>query len=412
MKKNYLLTPGPTAVPTDVALEMARPMIHHRTPVYVELFKQVSNSLKSLFRTKNDVYVLTSSGTGAMEAAVINTLSAGDTVLVVKGGKFGERWGKIAEAYGVNVIYLDVEWGKAVDPLDIKKYLDMKNSPISPFEKGGVSNVSPFEKGGLKGDLQIKAVFTTLCETSTGARTDIQAIGKIVKDSEAILVVDAISGIGAEDFWMDDWHVDVAVTGSQKALMLPPGLAFISLSDKAWDVGARRAVPLPNFYLNLKKAKKSLEGGETPFTPAISLVIGLNKSLQMIHEEGLENVIKRHQKLAKAVREASKAMGLELFAPDAPSNAVTPVRIPAGIDCGAFIKKLKSKYGVTIIGGQEHLKGKIFRIAHLGYMDIFDILIAISAIEMTLVEMGYVGAIHESPLLGKGVSAAERVLME
>lgn len=377
MKKNYLLTPGPTAVPQDVALEMARPMIHHRTPVYIELFKQVNSGLKSLFRTKNDVYVLTSSGTGAMEAAVVNTLSSGDTVAVVRGGKFGERWGKIAEAYGVNVIYLDVEWGKAISPLEVKKCLDANK--------------------------QIKAVFTTLCETSTGARTDIKAIGEIIGRGEVpspLLIVDAISGIGAEDFWMDDWNVDVAVTGSQKALMLPPGLAFISLSEKAWN-----ATPLPRFYFNLKKAKKALEDGETPFTPAISLVIGLNKSLQMIQEEGLENVIKRHEKLAMAVREAAKAIGLELFAPDAPSNAVTPVKIPAGIDCGAFIKKLKSKYGVTVIGGQDHLKGKIFRIAHLGYVDVFDILIVISAIEMTLVEMGY------KIDVGKGVGAAERILM-
>lgn len=377
MRKNYLLTPGPTVVPPDVSLEMARPIIHHRTPVFIELFKKVNVALKEVFRTKNDVYVLSSSGSGAMETAVVNTLSAGDTVLVVKGGKFGERWGKISEAYGVNVIYIDVEWGKAVNPNNIKTQLDANK--------------------------QIKAVFTTLSETSTGARTDIEAVGNIVKDTNAILVVDAVSGLGAEEYYSDAWHVDITVSGSQKALMLPPGLAFISVSEKAWKMIERST--LPKFYYSLKKAKKSLEGDQTPFTPAISLIIGLNKSLSMILEEGMDNVIKRHEKMGRAVREAAKAMGLELFAPDAPSNAVTPVKAPAGIDCGLFIKKLKSKYDVTIIGGQEHVKGKIFRIAHLGYMDVFDIIIAISALEMVLVEMGYK---HE---LGKGVGAAQKVLM-
>ena len=377
MKKNYLLTPGPTAVPPEVSLEMAKPIIHHRTPVYVELFKKVNVALKEVFRTKNDVYVLTSSGTGAMEAAVVNTLSAGDTILVVKGGKFGERWGKIGEAYGLNVIYIDIEWGKAVNPDEIKKHLQDNKA--------------------------IKAVFTTLVETSTGARTDIKAIGNIVKDTDAILVVDAISGLGAEDFHTDDWHVDIAVTGSQKALMLPPGLAFISLSKKAWKMV--ETSKLPSFYYSLKKARKSLENGETPFTSAISLVIGLNKALSMILEEDLDNVVKRHEKMGRAVREAAKAMGLELFAPDAPSNAVTPVKAPEGIDCASFIKKLKSKYDVTIVGGQDQVKGKIFRIAHLGYMDVFDILNAISAMEMVLVEMGY------KLELGKGVGAAQKVLM-
>ncbi len=376
MKKNYLLTPGPTAVPPEVALEMAKPVIHHRTPVYVELFKKVNESLKAVFRTKQEVYVLTSSGTGAMESAVVNTLSAGDTALVVNGGKFGERWGKICEAYGIKVVYMNIEWGKAVNPEDIEKH--------------------------LKENKQIKAVFTTLCETSTGTTTDIKAVGNIVKNTGAILAVDAISGLGAEEFYMDDWNVDITVTGSQKALMLPPGLAFIALSGKAWKMAD--FAKSPKFYFNLKKAKKSLEDGETPFTSAISLVIGLNKSLQMILDEGLENVIKRHEKLGKAVREAVKAIGLEMFA-ETPSNSVTPVKIPTGIDCGVFIKKLKSKYGVTIIGGQDHLKGKIFRIAHLGYMDVFDIIIAISAMEMVLAEMGY------KLEMGKGVAAAQKILM-
>ncbi len=378
MKKNYLLTPGPTAVPPDIALEMARPIIHHRTPVYVELFKKVNENLKKIFRTKNDVFVLTSSGTGAMESAIVNTLSPDDTVLVIKSGKFGERWGKICEAYGIKPIIIDVEWGKAVSLIDVKKHLEQNK--------------------------EIKAVFTTLCETSTGVTTDIKALGEVVKNTEAILVVDAISGLGAEDFYTDDWNVDVAITGSQKALMLPPGLAFISLSDKAKKLTEKSK--LPKFYWSLKKAKKSLEDGETPFTPAISLIIGLNKALEMILAEGLENVIKRHEKLARATRLAIQAMGLELFAPLTPSNAVTPVKVPDNIDAGVFIKKLKSKYGVTIIGGQDHLKGKIFRIAHLGYMDGFDILIAISAMEMVLAEMGY------KLELGKGVGAAQKVLME
>ncbi|MBI4650726.1 alanine--glyoxylate aminotransferase family protein [Candidatus Desantisbacteria bacterium] len=379
MKKNYLLTPGPTAVPPDVSLEMARPMIHHRTPVYMEVFKNVNDGLKKIFYTKNNVYVLTSSGTGAMEAAVVNLLSPGDTALVVNAGKFGERWGKLCEAYSINTIMINVEWGKAVNPEDIRKHL-LENK-------------------------QIKAVFTTLCETSTGVTTDIKTIGKIVKETEAILIVDAISGLGAEEFRTDDWNVDAAIAGSQKALMLPPGLAFIALSDKAWKLAEESKSP--KFYYSLKKAKKSLvEEGQTPFTPAISLVIGLNKALNMIQEEGLENVITRHSKLGKAIREAAKVMGLELFAPGTPSNAVTPLKMPSGMDAGVLIKKLKSKYGVTIIGGQDHVKGKIIRIAHLGYMDLFDIIIVISAIEMALVEMGY------KLELGKGVGAAQKVLME
>lgn len=373
MRKNYLLTPGPTPLPDEVCLAQARPIIHHRTPQFQEVLKRVTDGLKYIFQTTSDVLTLTSSGTGAMEAAVVNLLSPGDAVITVHAGKFGERWTEIATAYGIKAEVIDVAWGKAVNPQDIESRL--KTSP------------------------KIKAVFTTLCETSTGVTQDIEAIGKIVKNYNAVLVVDAISGLGAIDLKTDAWSVDVCVSGSQKGLMLPPGLAFISMSKKAWDRVLESKCP--KYYFDLTVAKKAIEKTDTPFTPAISLIIALDEALKIMRQDGLENIFSRHKKMANATRVAVKALGLELFSPEAASDVVTAVKVPQGLDGEKLVKVMRDTYGVTIAGGQAELKGKIFRIAHMGYIGEFDIIVGITCLEKVLKQMGYVFE------LGKGVKAAE-----
>ncbi len=361
MKKRYLLTPGPTPIPPEALLAMGQPIIHHRTEEYRKLFAQVTEDLKYIFQTKNDLLTFTSSGTGAMEAAVSNLLSKGDKTLVVRGGKFGERFGEICDSYGVEVLPIDVDWGMAVEPKLIEERL--KDNP------------------------EIKAVFTTLCETSTGVVNDIEAISKMVSKSEAVLVIDAISGLGAVELKTDEWGVDVVVAGSQKGLMIPPGLSFVSVSDKAWEMVERSN--LPKYYFSFKMAKEALEKKrENPFTPAISLVVALKEALELIKEEGLEQTLKRHARLAEATRAAVKAIGLELFAPKSPANALTAVKVPQGVDGTVLVKVLAKDYGVIVAGGQAKLKGKIFRIAHLGYIDRFDLTTAISALEMALKGLG------------------------
>ncbi len=324
MRKNYLLTPGPTPLPPEVAEAMARPIIHHRTPQFQAILKEATDGLKYIFQTKNDVFILTSSGTGAMECAVVNLLSPGDTALIVQGGKFGERWTELCKSYAINTEVIDVEWGSAVSPKDIEER--------------------------LKAHPAIKAVFTTHCETSTGVTNDIKAIGSVLKGFDAVLVVDAISGLGAIDLNTDAWSVDVVVSGSQKGLMLPPGLAFISVSKKAWE--KINFSKCPRYYFDLKVAKKALEKTDTPFTPAITLVIALNESLKMMRQDGLESVFGRHRKMAEATRRALMAMGLELFAPLAASDAVTAAKVPQGIDGEKLVKIMRDTYNVTIAGGQ------------------------------------------------------------
>lgn len=378
MRKNYLLTPGPTPLPPQVSEAMSRPIIHHRTPQFQAILKEATEGLQFVFQTKNDVFILASSGTGAMEAAAINLLSPGDTALVVQAGKFGERWTELCKAYGIEAEVLDVEWGKAVTPAEIEKR--------------------------LKANPKIKAVFTTLCETSTGVASDIEAIGRVVKNTEAVLVVDAISGLGAIDLKADDWFCDMVVSGSQKGLMLPPGLGFISVSQKAMKlVEASRS---PRYYFDLRKAKKALDKTDTPFTPAITLVIALIEVLRMLKEDGLEKVFLRHKKMADATRAAMKGMGLELFAPSASSDAVTAVNVPAGLDGEKLVKTMRDTYGVTIAGGQDELKGKVFRIAHMGFIEEFDIIAGISCLEKVLSQMGY------KFQLGSGVKAAEEVFLK
>ena len=377
MIKKQLFSPGPTPVPERVLLAMAGPVMHHRDPGYEVLFQEVREGLKYVFQTKQEVLVLASSGTGAMEAAVCNTLSRGDEVLVVRGGKFGERWGEICEAYGVNVTPLDVTWGQAVDPGLIKKALDAKPA--------------------------IKAVLVQASETSTGVMHPIKEIADVVKNrAGTILIVDAISALGVSDLPMDQWGIDVLVSGSQKALMLPPGLAFIALSAKAW--GFAEKSNLPKFYFNLKEELAVAQKNQSQFTPAISLVVGLREALKMLKEEGLENVFKRHEMLARATREAVKALGLELLAPTAPSNALTAIKAPEGIDGKKLKKNFEDQFGLIIAGGQSQLKGKIIRIAHIGYFQSLDIIQAISTLELVLKGLGY-------PVkLGAGLKVAEEIL--
>jgi serine---pyruvate transaminase len=356
MEKKYLLTPGPTPIPKEIIDAMAKPIIHHRTPQYTDIVKGVNENLREIFKTKNNVLTFTSSGTGAMEASVINTLSKNDTAIVVRGGKFGERFTEICNAYGVNTIDIDIEWGTSPDP-----------SVIADT---------------LKGNPNVKAVFMQLCETSTATVYDVKAIGNIVKETNAILVVDAISGLGADDFNMDEWNVDVAIGGSQKAFMIPPGLSFCSVSEKAWRLV--KASDLPKYYFDLNKYNKLIEKSDSPWTPAITLTIGLEKALSMIKEEGVDNFIKRHKSDAKFVQDSAKNLGLQLFS-KSPSYAVTAINIPSGVDVSKLIKALKAK-GITFAGGQGNLKGKIIRIAHMGGVTKEDLEHAIEELKKTLKE--------------------------
>lgn len=359
--KNYLLTPGPTPVPPEALDAMARPIIHHRTPQFQAILKEVEENLKYVFKTKNDVLIFAASGTGAMEGSVVSLLSPGEKAIVVRGGKFGERWGELCAAYGIEFIAIDVEWGKAVDPQEIKKILEKDN--------------------------KIKAVYVTLCETSTGVATDIKAIADITKDTQAVLVVDAISALGAVPLKTDEWGIDVVVSGSQKGLMIPPGLAFVSLSKKAMDLVEKSK--LPKYYFNFKTHKKSIEKNDTPYTPAVNLIIGLGEALKIIKKDGIDSVIARHKKHAQAVRAAMKALGLELFAPDAYSDAVTSVRVPEGVDGAKLVKTMRDTYGVAMAGGQAQVKGKIFRIATMGYITAADLKTGIETLEKVLGESGY-----------------------
>lgn len=375
MGKKYLMTPGPTPVPEEIRNEMAKPIIHHRTKEYQAIFKDVTEGLKKIFKTANDVFTFTSSGTGAMEASIVNVLSPGDKIIVIRGGKFGERFGDIAKAYGVEVVPVDIEWGTAPRPDAIAEVL--KKNPAA------------------------KGVYTTLCETSTATVYDIKTIGSIVRKTNALFIVDTISGLGADDFENDAWGIDIAVCGSQKGLMIPPGLSFCSVSEKAWK--AVETSKLPKFYFNFKKYKKAYIDTDTPYTSAITLVIGLKKAVETINKIGIDNVIAEHAGQAKAFREAMKAIGLGIFS-KFPSNAVTGVNAPAGMDADDIIKLLKTEFGVTFAGGQEDLKGKIFRCAHMGGIDREHTIESIRALEAALAKLGY------KFRQGSAVDAAERIL--
>ena len=361
MFKRYLLAPGPTAIPPEVLLKMAEPILHHRNPLFEEVVAEVRENLKYLFNTKNEVLIFASSGTGAMEGAITNMLSSGDKAICIQSGKFGERWGNICKAYGVEAINIDLPWGDDLDPALVEKT--------------------------LKANPGVKAVYMQATETSTGAMFPVKEVAAIVKNyPETLMVVDGITGVGVFELPQDAWNIDILVAGSQKALMLPPGLAFAGVSDKAWEFNKK--AKLPRFYFNWTKELNNLQKNQTNFTPAISLIIGLRESLRMIKEEGLENVFKRIDTLALATREGAKALGLKVFA-RTPSPAVTAIMAPEGIDGQAIYKTLWKKYGVTGAGGQDQLKGKIFRIATLGYADKYDVITAVAALEFTLRDLGY-----------------------
>ena len=379
MLKRYLLAPGPTPVPSEVLLSMAMPIIHHRSPDFLPVLDSAKKGLQWLYQTSNDVLILCSTGTGGMVGAVNNFFNHGDKVIVINGGKFGERWTKICKAYGLNVDEITLEWGYAVKPEIVE------------------------EK--LRKDQDIKGVFVQASETSTGVYHDIQSLASIVKKYEnTLLVVDAISALAAHDLRTDDWGIDIMVGGSQKGLMLPPGIAFVSVGEKAWEKA--KTSKLPKFYFDFKKERENLAKNQTNFTSPVTLIIGLNESLKMLQSEGLENVFKRHEKLALTTRKAVQALGLQLYAKESPSNAVTAIMTPPGIDGQAVYKNLREKYGITAAGGQDRARGKIFRIAHLGYVDKFDVITAIAAIEMVLKGMGH------RVQLGTGVAIAEELLME
>ncbi len=379
MVKRYLLAPGPTPVPPEALLAMAMPIIHHRSPDFLPVLDTAKKGLQWLCQTKNDVLILCSTGTGGMVGSVNNFFSPGDKVLVINAGNFGERWTKICIAYNLEVNEIKREWGHTVRPEDIDT--------------------------ALRKDPSIKGVFVQASETSTGVYHDIEAISSLVrKYDDTILVVDAISALVAHDLKMDQWGIDVLIGGSQKGVMLPPGLAFVGISDKAWKFADRARCP--KFYFNFKKERDSLAKNQTSFTSPVTLIIGLNECLKLLQKEGLENAFERHRVLANATREAMKALGLELFSKESPSNSVTAIEAPSGLDGQEVYKNLRVKYGITAAGGQGQAKGKIFRIAHLGYADTFDIITAIAGVEMVLKSMGY-------PVkLGTGVSVAQELLMK
>ena len=379
MLKRYLLAPGPTPVPAEILLSMAAPIIHHRSPDFLPVLDSAKKGLQWLYQTKNDVLILSSTGTGGMVGAVKNFFNQGDEVLVVNGGKFGERWTKICQAYGLKVEEIVVEWGYAVKPEEVEER--------------------------LKKNKNLKGVFVQASETSTGVYHDIQTLSSIVRKYEdTLFVVDAISALVAHDLRTDEWGIDIMVGGSQKGVMLPPGIAFVSVSEKAWKKAETSNIP--KFYFNFKKERENLAKNQTNFTSPVTLIIGLNAGLKMLQAEGLENVFKRHERLAHATRKAVQAIGLELYPKESPANSVTAIMTPPGIDGQAVYENLREKYGITAAGGQDKAKGKIFRIAHLGYSDRFDIITAIAGIEMVLKGMGY------PVTLGTGVAVAQALLMD
>lgn len=375
MRKTRLLTPGPTPVPERVLLRMAQPILHHRSPDFEALFERVRTNLQELFGTKQDVLTFVSTGSGAMEASITNFMRRGDKVIVVDGGKFGERFWKIAKAYGCEPIVLKCEWGQAVDIAEVKKALD--ENPDA------------------------KAVCVQASETSTGVAHPVKEIAELTRNHQAITIVDGITAVGVWRVPMDEWGIDILLSGSQKALMLPPGLAFAAVSEKAWKLN--ETADLPRFYFDMKKERDTQRKNQTAWTAAVSLLAGLDEVFAIINEEGLDELYARHERMAKASRAAMEALGLELFA-KSPAMSVTTVTAPESIGSGKIVKHLNKTYGIRLVAGQDHAKDKIFRIAHLGYFDDFDVLTAVNAIEMTLNDLGY-------PVpRGKGVAAAQEIL--
>ncbi|HPN95026.1 MAG: Soluble hydrogenase 42 kDa subunit [bacterium ADurb.Bin236] len=378
MKKEVLLTPGPSQVPHRVAAAGAAPIMHHRTAEFGEIFARAVAGMKKVYGTEGDVFIIASSGSGAMEMAVVNALSPGDRVVVGNTGKFGERFAQMCRVYGVEVVELVREWGKIVTPEEMDEVLTKEKD--------------------------IKAVFITYSETSTGIMHPLAELGEVIDRHGALFIVDAVSGLGGLEMKMDEWKVDMVAAGSQKALMLPPGLSFLGVrGEKAWK--AVEESKIPKYYYDLKKYRKSMQkSGDTPFTIPVTLVISLDESLKMMFEEGLESIYERHKKMAAATRAGVKALGLKLFSEHL-SYVETVLEVPEGMDGKKLSSLITNKYGCRVAGGQDAYKGKIVRIAHMGYVTHHDVLLAISALEMSLKELG-----HDFEL-GTGVRAAEEVFL-
>lgn len=376
MKKPRLMTPGPAPVPEDVLLELARPVIHHRSAEAKQVITEVSAGLKEIFQTQNDVLILTASGTGAMEAAVVNTVPKGGKAIVLNAGYFAQRWANICKAYGIQAISLDTEWGQPVDPSQVEQ--------------------------ALKQHPDTAAVLGTLSETSTGTGHPVEAIGKIVAKTDAVFAVDGISGVGAMECRTDAWGIDLLCVGSQKALMLPPGLAFVSASPKAW--AKIDAFDAPCFYFNLKAARKKMAEFDTPYTPAHTLILALKASVKRILAEGIEDVWNRHRRMSEACQAGIQALGLELFSA-APAEGLTAFRVPAGLKDSDIRNRLFDRFGITTVGGQDKLKGKIVRVGHMGYTDEIDVVAGLAALEMVFSDLGF----DIEP--GRAVTAAQQVLI-
>ncbi len=357
-EKRYLFTPGPTPVPPQVLAAMAEPVVHHRSPDFKPVYDRCLTRLREVCRTGSDVLLFTASGTGAFESAVVNLVTPGDPHLVVSAGSFGERWAAMTAIYGADVDHLRYAWGETPDADDVRSRLAAREA---------------------------KAVWIVQSETSTGVVADVQAIAAVAKEAGALVVVDAVSSLGAVPCETDAWGLDVVVSGSQKALMTPPGLGLAAVSDAAIERGGT----LPRFYLDWKRTRDAQRKLDAPFTPAVSLIAGLDVALGMLLAEGLEQAFERHVRLGRAARAGVKAMGFELFSPDEDRSAVvTAVRAPEGIDAGEILSAVRERFGMTLAGGQGDLKGKIFRIGHIGWFDVFDITTALAAIELVAAELG------------------------
>jgi aspartate aminotransferase-like enzyme len=360
-EKRYLMTPGPTPVPPQVLAAMALPIVHHRSPDFRPTYREVLDRLKDVYRTQGEVLLYTASGTAGLESVVANLTSPGDRVAAVSAGYFGERWADIARAYGCEVEHIAYEWGETPSADDLSARL---------AEVGGAS-----------------LALVTQSETSTGVVCDVRALAAAAKEAGALIAVDAISSLGAVPCETDEWGLDSVVSGSQKALMTPPGLMTVSASDAAWQ--ARERASAPRFYLDWERTRVAQESLDAAFTPAVSIVMGLNVALGLILERGLEAAFEEHVRLGRACREGVKAMGLELFSPDDDSSAVvTTVRVPDTIDGSQLLLDLRDRFGITLAPGQGPLKGKVFRVGHLGYYDVFDITTALAGIELALAEAG------------------------
>lgn len=375
MKKEILLTPGPSQVPPAVAEVAARPIIHHRTPEFREALARIHKNIQCIMGTQGDVFLLASTGTGALEASVTNTLRAGDKVIVVVAGKFGERFAEINAAYGMNVAPINIEYGRAATAADVEK--------------------------ALSENQDARAVFVTHSETSTGVLHDLESIGKVVRAAGALFIVDTVSALGGVPMKMDEWNIDVLAAGSQKALMIPPGLAFLAVNERAWK--AYETSTLPKFYFDIRRYKKRwVEKGETPFTTPVTLSLQLDCALDIILSEGLDNVMARHRLLSRACKAGVAALGLDFF-PESPSDIETVFRVPDGVDGAALVALIRNRFGLRVSGGQAELRGRIVRIAHMGYATEHDIILALASVEMCLAQMGF-GAAD-----GRAVRAAEEV---